>query len=184
MISDFVKRLIFARQFSLIDGKIEILGQKHIMLSNDAVLELQNIDQSKIYSIIKTSTLKNLELMHGKAYKALKEVSFADISEFGKKLGSSLGGVLKNIEEIYQVYGLGKLQVVDLDNDKKQAVIRVYESPIAQASLKQGRSKTNTCTINAAVLAGMFSYLFNKKIDCIETRCLAKGNSFCEFVCK
>lgn len=184
MISDFVKRLIFARQFSLIDGNIEILGLKHIMLSDEAILELQNIDQSKVYSIIKDNTFKNLGKLHAKAYKALKEVSFTDISEFGKKLGSSLGGILKNIEEIYQVYGLGKLSVIDLNNNKKTAVIRVYNSPIAEAYLKKSKIKACICTVNSAVLAGMFSYLFNKKIDCMEVKCLAKGSSFCEFICK
>ena len=96
MISDFIKRLIFARQFSIIDGKIEILGLKHILLSNESILELQDIDQTKFYSVIKGATFRNLKnLMHAKAYKVLKQVSFSDISEFGKKLGSSLGGVLR-----------------------------------------------------------------------------------------
>ena len=185
MISGFLKKLLFARQFSIIDGKIEVLGEKQIMLSAVALMELQNIDKTKVYDIVKDAAKKEMKnVEHAKVYSALKQVSLVDIKKFGSKLGSGIGGVLKNIEDIFEMYGLGKLKVADLNNEKKKANLIIGNSSIAKAYAEKYGRGGNVCVITAAVLAGMFSYLFGKDVNCIEVSCGAGSGSSCKFVVK
>jgi predicted hydrocarbon binding protein len=37
------------------------------------------------------------------------------------------------------------------------------------------------CTLTAGVLAGIFSYIFGKEVDCIEKKCKAIDSDYCEF---
>ena len=187
MLSPLLKKLLFVRQFNMDDGKIEILGNKHIMLSDQAILELQEIDETKFYELMKSSTLKQINdfIDHAKVYKQVKSVILWDVGKMTKKL-SSAEGVVKASQEIFNLYGLGSMQIVKLNNEKKQAVVRIKNSTIAKAYLKKykKKSKKPVCVITAAVLAGIFTYLFQKQVDAAEDSCLAKRNSSCQFIIK
>lgn len=187
MLSPLLKKLLFVRQFSIAEGKINILGIRHSMLTTDALLELQDIDNTKLYDLMKDSTFRQLSefVEHAKVYSQLKNTIFQNIAKLSSKLGGGEEGMLKTLQEIFDIYGLGNLVIANLDNQKKQAFVRVYESSIAQSYLeKKGKSQTPVCTITAGVLAGIFSYLFKKDVNAVEGKCLAKGNSFCEFLIK
>jgi predicted hydrocarbon binding protein len=165
MLSAFLKRLLFARQFFIINGKIEVLGVKQMMLSSDLLLDLQNINQKKVYSIFKENMLDNIKF-------------------YGKKLGTATG-MLKNIADIYEILGAGSLEIADLSESKKRGIVRVHNSPIAEAYLRKNkRSKEPVCISIAGVLAGMFTFLFKKDVNCVEKVCLSQGKDFCEFVIK
>ncbi len=163
MISPFLKKLLFARQFSIINGKIEVLGKKQSMLPSSLVLELQNT---------------NL-----KSYEIGKKVSLEVMRDFGKKLGTAQGGMLRNIKDIYETFGLGSFEVSNLDNKNKKVVVRIRESPTALAHLDKNKKSANPiCLLTSGLLAGMFSYLFSNQIESKEVKCLAKGDEFCEFL--
>ena len=168
------------------DGKIDILGNRHIMLSDSSLLELQDIDETKFYDLLKGETLKQMQdfVEHAKVYSHLKDTVAGDIEKLSRKLGAR-EGIVKTLQEIFDLYGLGLIDIISLSNDKKQAVVRVKDSTIAKAYLRRKRkSKKPVCVITAAVLAGIFSYLFKKKVDAGENRCQAQGYSACEFVIK
>ncbi|MEM3405940.1 MAG: 4-vinyl reductase [Candidatus Pacearchaeota archaeon] len=187
MLSPLLKKLLFVRQFSIDNGKINILGNRHVMLSDDVLLELQEIDDVRLYSLIKDSTLLQLSkfVEHAKVYKQLKEVVALDISTLSKKISSN-EGIIKTIQDIFDIYGLGKMIIASLDNTKKQAVVRIYESVLAETYLKKNKKRAEkaVCAITAAVIAGIFSYVFGKKVDAIEEKCKAKNGDYCEFIIK
>jgi len=186
MLSPLLKKLLFVRQFSIENGKIEILGNRHIMLGQDALLELQEVDDARLYNLIKDSTLNQLSkfVEHARVYKQLKDVILIDISSLSKKIGAGDQGIIKNLQDIFDIYGLGKMTIASLDNSKKQAVVRIYDSSIAEAYLNKNKKRSSkpTCTITAAVIAGIFSYLFGKRVDAIEEKCKAMGSDYCEFI--
>lgn len=166
MLSAFLKRLLFARQFFIINGKIEVLGVKQIMLPSTLILDLQQIDSKKAYEAAK---------------KDLKDT----MSIFGKKLGASGEGLLKEISDIYETLGLGELQIVDLDNKGKKALVRVHNSPFAEAAISQkSKSKTPVCMVISGALSGMFCHLFGINVDCEEKVCTLQKRDYCEFVIK
>ena len=155
MISSFLKRLLFARQFYMMDGKIEILGKKQIMLPSDVVSYLQNNDSKVVYTNIKSAVSK-------------------DIEDYAKKLGSSGEGMLKNIEDIFETFGLGKLEVVDLDYKNKKGVIRIYNSPL--------NGKSTDIQVTSAVISGIFSFLFSKEINAQQTKPSVKMTGYHEYI--
>lgn len=187
MLSPLLKKLLFVRQFNMSEGKIEILGCRHVMMSDAAILDLQNIDKTKFYDLMKGVTLEQIHdfVEHAEVYKNLKDTSLGDIANLSRKLGSS-EGIVNTLKEIFEIYGLGDMEIASLDNSQKQAVVRVNQSSIANAYIKKNRKKSDkpVCVITAAVLAGLFSYLFQKQVNAAEVKCQAKGNNYCEFFIK
>lgn len=183
MLSALLQRLLFVNQFNIIDGKIEILGNRYIMLDASDFLVLQEIDTTKMYRIAKDLSKNNLSNMveHAQVYKGMKDQSLRNIAELSKKIGKSDDGVIKTLQSLFELYGLGKLEIVDLNNEKKKAILRVHQSTLALAQLKKGKSNHVVCTLTSGILAGIFSYIFQKNVDCGENVCLSMGKDFCEF---
>src|SRR3989344_5048540 len=103
MLSQLLQKLLFVRQFSIDNGKIEILGGKYIMLNASALLELQNIDETKIYMVARESSLigmKNL-VEHAKVYNKIKDLFLKSISELGRKIGTTDEGMIKTLQNFY-----------------------------------------------------------------------------------
>jgi len=184
-LSPILKKLLFVRQFGIDEGKINLLGTREIMLNAAAILELQEIDESKLYDLAKKSSFKNIKgfVEHAKVYNKVKDVFISEIADLGNKIGQTDEGSLKVLQEIFNVYGLGDMSVQELNNAKREALIMVRESTIAEEYMKKHKkkSKNPTCTITAGVIAGIFSFIFGKEVDCVETQCLAQGRSYCMF---
>jgi len=177
---------MFVRQFSIDQGKIEIFGGRYIMLDASDFLVLQEIDTSKVYEGAKKNAEAGLKGMveHAQVYKGLKGQSMKNIAELAKKIGKNDEGVIKTLQMIFEIYGLGKLNISQLDNEKKTAQLRVDHSTIAEAQLKKGKSKKPVCAITSGILAGIFSYIFSKDVHCIEKKCKAVSGNVCEFEVK
>jgi len=161
MLSSFLKKLLFARQFFMVDGRIEILGKKQVMLPSNVIAVIENMHQEVAYNYIKNAIRK-------------------DIEDYAKKLGSSEEGILKNIGDIFGTFGLGRLEIVDLDNKKKSSIIRVHNSPLIEA--KNG--KTIAPKMTPAIISGVFSFLFNKEVEAKQTNPSTKGFDYYEYVVK
>lgn len=155
MLSSFLKKLLFARQFEMIDGKIEVLGKKQIMLPYDFILELQKVNPRV-------------------AYTSVKKVIQSDIRDYACKLGVSGESMFKNISDIFETFGLGKLEVINLDNKKKTCIVRVHNPPLVDP--KRGKAHLE---ITSAIIAGMFSYVFSKDVNAEAVS--GKGSAFAEY---
>lgn len=182
-LSAFIQKLLFVKQFSLDNGKIEILGGRYIMLDASDFLVLQEIDKGKVYEGAKENAKNSLKdiVQYANVYKGLKDQSVKNIADLSKKIGKNDDGVIKTLQQIFDIYGLGKLTITELANDKKTAHLRIEHSTIAEAQLKKGPAKKPVCSITAGILAGIFSYIFNKDVNCIEESCRGVSGDMCEF---
>ena len=144
MLSPFLKKLLFARQLDLYDGKIEILGKKQVMLPAEVLIALQSIDPKKSYIVVKKSIHTSME-------------------EYAKKVGSGSEGLLKVLEEIFETFGLGKPEINALNNTKKTAYIKIRDCPLRNPS---ANLRQDDGILPCAALAGMFSFLFKTDMDC------------------
>lgn len=183
MLSPLLQKLLFINQFSINEGKIEILGSKYIMLDASNILVLQEIDKTKMYEVAKyvsEKSMKNL-VEHAQVYKNIKDQTLKDIAELSRKIGKTDEGIIKTLQMIFEIYGLGKLEILDLDNKRKKVRVRIRNSSLALTQLKKSKSKNSVCTLTAGILAGIFTYIFAKNVECIEESCIAKGNESCEF---
>ncbi len=187
-LSSFLQKLLFVNKFTIKDGEINLLDNPYIMLDASILLTLQEVDESKMYQGMKEGSKKNLKnlVKHAKVYKNIKNQSLKNLAELSKSISKSEEGVIKTLQEIFDVYGLGKMEIEELDNSGKEAKIKITNSTIAKETLKkyEKKSKTPVCTLTAGILAGIFSFLFKKNIDCVEKSCLAKGDDYCFFLVK
>lgn len=77
---------------------------------------------------------------------------------------------------------VGEFDVVNIDVKEKKSIIQVRNSAVAQW-FKNGNSAVDDVVrgYNAGVAAVMFG---DRDVDVVETKCVAKGDRVCEFVCK
>jgi len=74
--------------------------------------------------------------------------------------------------------GFGKAQMIDFSEEKDFIKFRVTNSMEAQ---DYEDSEIPECSILTGVIAGAGEIVFNRVMDCIETRCAAMGDPYCEF---
>jgi predicted hydrocarbon binding protein len=161
MLSAFLKKLLFARQLFMTDGTIEILGKKQIMLPSDIIVALQSLDEKRYYTLIKEGVKTSL-------------------GDYAHKIGSTNEGMMRITEDIFETFGMGKPEIAVLDQKKRSAVVRFHNPPVAEACAD---NKFKDCVLLPAALAGMFSFLFAKDVNCDLTQCNIKG-AVCEYVVK
>jgi predicted hydrocarbon binding protein len=76
--------------------------------------------------------------------------------------------------------GWGIVNVIKYDEKQKEAIITVKDSTFAKS---YGPSTHPVDNIIAGFAAAKMVAEYNdKKIDCVETKCIGKGNEICEFV--
>jgi len=157
MISPFLKKLLFARQFSIADGKINILGKRQILLPADVIFNLGEINPKIVYKSVKSAMRK-------------------DMTDYAKKLGSSDEGMLMVMSELFDTFGLGSMEIVNIENKKRRCIIRIHNPQM------NGKSGEDNSMLTPAVLSGMFSFLFNKDVDAKKVNAGAGGTIYNEYV--
>jgi predicted hydrocarbon binding protein len=163
MVSSFLKKLMFARQFDIDEGKITVLGEQQIMLPADLLLALQEIDPKRTYEFTKQQTSKMIE-------------------NYFTRIGTSFTRSDSVVCDIFNNFGLGKMHI--LENTEAVTVIKITDSTMAQDYIKRNSDFTDRCVchVTSGVLAGMFSFLKKKEVNSEEKECHAKRDSSCKFV--
>ncbi|RLE62957.1 MAG: hypothetical protein DRJ38_08650 [Thermoprotei archaeon] len=82
----------------------------------------------------------------------------------------------------FRMSGFGILEIIYLDFEKKEVLLRVYDS--FECSLYENEKKPMGNLVRG-IFAGWFSELFKtQKIEVTETKCIAVGDKYCEFLVK
>jgi len=79
---------------------------------------------------------------------------------------------------LYASMGLGKSEIVEVKAKPFQAIIRIYEN--FECELGVGAKKPYSNFIRG-IFAGLLAHLFSRRMEAVETRCIAKGDPYCEF---
>ena len=104
----------------------------------------------------------------------------------GKYMGNYIKSMLKlkerdliaEVLKIYQAAGWGRIELVKFDIDRPELIIRVYGS--IECSAFKGLGKPASHFMRGH-LSGLLSSLLDTNITLIETKCIAKGDPYCEF---
>jgi predicted hydrocarbon binding protein len=145
-------------------GEIRIAGTDWILMSGATFRDL----------------ISGTERMLGSANEALWY-------EAGKHAGSAFSGDLLRLgieydelpaalEEFFTKGGWGKIQV-DVDLVKKQALVTIRNSVTARGI----KAKGCVCHSIRGFIAGVCDVMFHGLTVCVETKCIAKGDPYCEF---
>jgi hypothetical protein len=99
-----------------------------------------------------------------------------DLGGYKFDIDSTEGALLEG-----NVYGPGIKHSINRSGNA--AVVKIKDSIIADEWSRRfkKKSKEDVCTITSGFLAGMFSYIFKKEVDCVERECKATGKDFCLF---
>ncbi|MBN1385677.1 hypothetical protein JW968_01740 [Candidatus Woesearchaeota archaeon] len=164
MLSAFLKKLMLARQFNIGNGKINILDQENIMFRSSFFYALQTeMDKAKVYSLTKEH---------------VKELT----KSYFRKLGASQAKQTFVVEELFGSLGLGNIKIAE--SSGKIIVVNIPNSTLAAEYKKthQGYNKDPVCNITSGAIAGLFSFLRDKDLNCNEIECAAQGPKDCKFV--
>jgi predicted hydrocarbon binding protein len=72
--------------------------------------------------------------------------------------------------------GWGKVRA-RVNFQKQTAIVRIRNS----VTTRRTKAKEPVCHFINGYVAGALGVVFGKEIECVETRCKAKGDAFCEF---
>jgi len=142
------------------------------------------------YIVIGQSTLANIIIAFHKSlgYEKAAHVLYNLGEELGKRYARywksklQTGSAKELFERVLRFswsLGWGRYELVKLDVRKKNYIIRVHDSIIAQ-NLKNVDMPVDH--LQAGILAGMLNHVFGKVVKIVETKCIASGDEVCEFV--
>ncbi|MFH0876188.1 MAG: hypothetical protein V1859_09700 [archaeon] len=153
MFSGFLKKLLFAREFSIIDGEVKVLGNRYIMLPAELLFSaIKELDEKEIESF-STNFIKNLM----------------------PRLAASGEGNITFITEIFDIYGLGKLSIEDINPKNKKAVLVLQDFPV----LKNEKKNEIFLKLASSILVSYFSEFFHKRLSVKSTKI---SGSYAKFI--
>ncbi len=160
--------LLAHKQIKFEEGQIKLLEQNVVIFPFENLLSIQKLLEKKHGSYGLYLTSKDL----GKKWiKNLFDTYNMDTIEEQARWG----------ENVFTLAGMGKMKVLNWDSKKTTMRYRSYDSVTAQQYGSVGRP---VCHIPRGWFAGASCVFFNKDVDAVEEKCLAKGDEYCEFIIK
>jgi len=111
--------------------------------------------------------------------------------ESGKRLAhvEHLENDVRFVFNTVSKWGFGKYQLIDLDIDVGYVKFELHNNPLAiplhEESLgSAGHAKIESHYFLIGFYTGYFHVLFNGLTSCKETKCMNRGDAFCEFEVK
>ena len=159
---DFMQKLVLARQIKFNKGKIELLNQKLSIFPISVFSTIIENNPSTIPDVYK-STKNSAELFASETQKLHKFT--------GRELANWLIDIIA-----FSGWGIAKFTIYN--GKDLSAKIRFDHSTIGEIASKKE-------AVDHAVrgfFAGGGSISMNKNIECLEIKCIAKGDKICEFV--
>ena len=84
--------------------------------------------------------------------------------------------------EVGAFVGWGKHKLIEFHSERLEGGLRTYDAPIG--SLYKGKLNEPIDHLWRGLTAGCASAAFREDIDWIETKCIATGTPYCEFLFK
>ena len=157
------KKLLIARQLSLDDGEVVVLGDRALLVPFDIISGLEDIaPPDKIYGLGK---------------KAGNEIA-AHLKKMGLK--STKLGTFGH--DLLSMSGWGKFNLLKMDKDS--VVVHVENSITSKSFLCEGK-KEKRCYFLAGLLSALWEISLDaKQFLANETKCMCSGSAVCEFIIK
>jgi len=135
---------------------------------------------------------KLIEKLGKKAEDVLKEVGSYQVAQALKRYSKTIG--FEKLDQVkinefginvMNLMGHGIFEIVSFDEKEKKVIARSKNVPSAiEYSIVYGKSKTPIDSYICGIWEEAYSRLFNTKMSCVETKCMACGDPFCQFEIK
>ena len=87
---------------------------------------------------------------------------------------------LPNLMSLYSAAGWGIFKAIDVDSEKGSGTVQAIDC--FECAPSQGKKSKPYSQFIRGHIAGLFSELFGKRIDAVETECIACGDPHCQFL--
>lgn len=165
MLNEFIKRLLMMRLYTMEPSRIELLKQEQFLIDTDFIAQVQDCEPDNFYAMVKKNAMQKTK-------------------DYTKVLGSSAPNISEDtLQALFGALGFGNIQIMQLNREKKHVFLQLLDSPIVKAYKKmKKKSAKPVCLFVSAVLAGAFSAILEKDVNCEEKSCAIKGGKKCDFV--
>jgi len=166
-------KLLMGNALKLEQGEIKIFNLPVIMMPADI----------QVHLLKKTVDLFGVEKGLSLIYNSSKEGNKTYCSGLLKNTAARGNELSKLYVDIVTLGGYGTAEIIKFDFEKKVVICRFYNSPIANRYKEIfGSPNFPVDAITLGLFAGSYGTLFNNDYDAIETKCVALGDPYCEFV--
>ena len=164
---EFAKNLLRFREVRFEEDGVLLHGQPLALISMEMLMHIQ----------------KDLEKrgLENQVYHSVKEGGQEWMWHLEERHHMSLGEHIRWGCDLVTMAGYGRMTLTDADLEKKSVTFRLCNSALNKV---YGESAHPIDHVVRAKTAGALSYLFGEDIGCVETKCKAMGEPYCEFVCK
>ncbi len=150
------------------EGRITFKDVPYMVIRPDTVVDFQKAVEAEVGERVAEMMMAGGYTggsRSSRRYKQVFEYSDEETVAFMCKMGGEIGW--------------GRFEVEKFDVDGKELVIRVRNSPFAEA---YGTADEGVCHMIRGVMAGMAAGIFGSDVNSEETLCVAKGDALCRFV--
>ncbi len=167
MLNQFFDKYIFTNTLKYQQNNFLLVNIPFVIFPTDILIDFiskSNVEQRKdIYYGVKESSMKYFM------------PKFDELRIDGKKQ-------IDFVKTFFIASGWGNINFIDLDFEGKKSIVVLENSPFVN-TLKT-KVDFEVDIIIKAVLASLFSDVFNEDVECVESECKAMGNEKCKFIIK
>jgi len=116
-------------------------------------------------------------------YDVMKESVYRFCKTLARRRDVKAKEMVQILVNLAEMNGYGKLKLIKLDYEKKQAIFHMRHLPSELLTSKKGFGNLKVVDMYwAGMLAGGASWIFREDVNAIETRCVIDGKESCEFI--
>jgi len=173
-VSNFVKKMIFARQISFDKGRFEMFGIRGVILPvftfTKLIEEVYGEKGEKVFDIL---------------FEAGKHHGHFGIEEVGRQNKASKREFLEEVIDAGNVMGLGEAEVRNLDMREKKMRITLSDSPFAEQFRDSDVLKSIDHPIDhfqRGVFHAIGEEILESEVISRENKCVFVGDNICEII--
>lgn len=170
-IAIMLKKLLLGRAFSAEDGRMTILGKYDVTLYESKAWAFT---VQKIYE--KLGEKETFEIFYKAGQIAFKQAEKA----FNIKISENL---MKSFQPVMEFFGWGKFIPIEFKHERGNflVLVKLTNSPIVNYAKILFGKNSKVCIFFKAILSGVFSMIYKKRIMFEETACTTTGADACYF---
>lgn len=147
--------------------KDKVTGERCIIITQSRIQEIF----SKLSEIFKSGAL----VIISEAYKATGERFIAEVQE---EMKSNNALFLETLVQRFSEAGFGKIEIVEFKPERAELAFRIRNNFFAEIQTEEGKTY---CSCVEGFACGIYKQIMRKTPTIEKTRCVAKGDPYCEW---
>ncbi|MFH1256813.1 MAG: 4-vinyl reductase [Candidatus Diapherotrites archaeon] len=167
---DLFQKLLMMQQIKFEEGNIRLFGRRMVLSPAEMPIAMTDymLNHPQAIPEIYEKIRVNIETGWAEAVH--------DLYKFGRR------NYIDTMKDIGTLSGWGNHQFLTYDAEKLEGLVRTPNSPVGE--YYKNKVKEPVDHIFRGLAAGVGSAILKKEMDWIETKCIGKGDPYCEMLFK